>query len=75
MLYAFWDVDDVACIKSDGGLSPFLVDAFTADADEYLMCTVVDVPVVATARLEGDVGVTCYRLFAIGEVFGWIGAR
>ena len=57
MLRAFWNIDDVTCMESDGWLAPLLIDAFTADADKYLVCSVVDVPVVATAWFEGYVGI------------------
>ena len=52
VLCSFRDVDDVSCMESDGRFAPFLIDAFTADADKYLVCSVMNVPVVATARFK-----------------------
>lgn len=57
VLHTLGNVDDIAGMEADGRFAPLLVDAFAADADEHLVDAVVDVPVVATARLEGDVGV------------------
>ena len=57
VLCAFGDVDNVAGMETDGRFAPFLIDALAADADEDLVCAVVDVPVVAAARFEGDIGI------------------
>ena len=35
--------------------APFLIPAATGDADEHLYLLVVNMPVIAAARLEGDV--------------------
>ena len=47
--------DDGAGSHLNGFLAPLLIPAAPGDADEHLHRFVVDVPVVATARLEGDV--------------------
>ena len=39
----------------NGFFAPFLVPTATSDADEYLHLLVVDVPVVAATRFEGDI--------------------
>ena len=44
-----------ACLEFLGLLAFDLVVASAAHGDEYLGSTVVDVPVVAASRLEGDV--------------------
>ena len=71
MLRAFRDVDDVSSMKSYGWFAPFLIDALTAHADKYLVCSVVDVPVVAASWFEGDVGVALDGLFAFHKVL-WL---
>ena len=55
MLHAFGDSDGDAGLQLHSGFAPLLLPAATADADEYLGGTVVDVPVVAAAGLEADV--------------------
>ncbi len=60
MLCALRDIYDVACMKSDGRFAPFLIDAFPTHTYEYLMCSVMDVPVVAAARFKSYVGITLY---------------
>ncbi len=74
MLNAFGDVDDVACVETNGRFAPFLIDAFATDADEYLMCSVMDVPVVAATRFECHVGITLNGLLALGNVL-WLDRR
>lgn len=44
-----------ACLEFPGLLAFDLVVASAAHGDEHLVSTVVDVPVVAASRLEGDV--------------------
>ena len=58
-------------MKTDGRFSPFLIDTLSADADENLVCAVMDVPVVATTRLESYVGITLNRLFTFFEIL-WL---
>ena len=58
VLDASGDDDDRARLKGDGVFAPLLVPALARGADEHLAATLVsgvDVPVVAAARLEGDV--------------------
>ena len=50
VLYAFRDVDDVTGVKMDGRFAPFLIYAFAAHANKNLVCSVVDMPVVAATR-------------------------
>lgn len=74
VFHPFRDVDDVAGMEADGRLAPFLVDALSTDADKYLVCSVMDVLVVATARFKGDVGITLNCLFAFRKVL-WLNLR
>ena len=46
-------------------LAPFLIPAATSDTDQYLYLLVVDVPIVAAARLEGYV---VYTTAYIGQI-------
>ena len=55
MLYAFGNLNDNARFQLDGGFAPFLIPASTIDTYQHLHLLVVDMPVVAAARLEGDV--------------------
>ena len=55
MLHALGDVDDIACLERDGRLAPLLIPTTVRDADEYLSCSVMYVPVVAATRFEGYV--------------------
>ena len=53
------DGDDRAGRQADGGFALLLIPALACSADQNLAAAafgVVDVPVVAAARLEGDVG-------------------
>ena len=53
------DHDDAALLQADGGLALFLIPALACGADQQLAAAlggVVDVPVVAAARLKGNVG-------------------
>ena len=68
VLCAFGDVDNVAGMETDGRFAPFLIDALAADADEDLVCAVVDVPVVAATRLKGYIGIILNSLFAFRKV-------
>ena len=54
--------DDGARDQRNGFLAPFLVPAATAHADQHLHGTVVNMPVVATARLEADVAEASCRI-------------
>ncbi len=71
MLYAFRNVDDVACLEMNGWFAPFLVDAFSAHANEDLVCSVVNVPIVTATRFEGDVGIALHRFLASGKIL-WL---
>ena len=75
VFHALGDVDDGAGGEGDGTLAPFLIPAATTDADENLVHTVVDMPVVAAAWLEGDVGDGQYGLLAFAEVSGLDGSQ
>lgn len=55
--YALGDVDDVPGFKCYGRLATFLIPALSADTDQNLVRSVVDVPVVPAARLECDIAV------------------
>ncbi len=60
VLHALGNGDDGARDQRNGFLAPFLIPAATAHADQHLYRTVVNVPVVAAARLEADVAeATC----------------
>ena len=74
VLCAFWDVDDVTCMKTDGRFAPFLIDALTAHADENLVCSVMNVPVVATTWFKGYIGIILNCLFAFRKVL-WLNLR
>ena len=71
MLCTFRDVDDVTCMEMDGWFAPFLIDALTADADKYLMCTVMNVPVIATTWFKGYIGIIQNSLFTFRKVL-WL---
>ena len=61
-------------MESDGRFAPFLIDALTAYADENLVCSVMDVPVVATTWFECDIGIIQNSLFAFCKVL-WLNLR
>ena len=54
MLHLVGNVDNHARRESNGRLAPLLIPAATRDTDEYLVCAMMDVPVVATIRFEGE---------------------
>ena len=58
VLHAFGNGDDGARDQPNGFLAPFLIPATTAHADQHLHGTVVNVPIIATARLEADIAET-----------------
>ena len=58
MLHLVRDVDNHAWLEFYRLLAPFLIPAAAGDTNEYLVCAVMDVPVVAAGRLEGDIGIT-----------------
>ena len=47
--------DDSAGSHLNGSLAPFLIPAAPSNTDEHLYLPVVNMPVIAAARLEGDV--------------------
>ena len=47
--------DDGAWSHLNGSLAPFLIPAAPSNADEHLYLLVVNMPVIATTRFEGDV--------------------
>ena len=58
MLHVGGDVDNIARAETARGFAPFLIPAFTGHAYEQLSASrsgIVYVPVVAAARLEGDI--------------------
>lgn len=58
MLDVCRNLDDIAGVQALRGLALFLVPALAVDADQHLsaaLACVVDMPVVAAARLKGDV--------------------
>ena len=55
VLHTLGNGDDGARDQRNGFLAPFLIPAATAHANQHLNCTVVNMPVVAAARLEADV--------------------
>ena len=58
MLDVCRNLDDIAGVQTLRGLALFLVPALAVDADQHLsaaLACVVDMPVVAAARLKGDV--------------------
>ena len=71
VLCTFGNVDDVACMKMNGRFAPFLIDALTADADKYLVCSVMNVPVIATTWFKGYIGIALYGLFTTSKVL-WL---
>ena len=80
VLHAFGNGDDGARDQRNGFLAPFLIPAATAHADQHLNCTVVDVPVVAAARLETDVaeatcGIEDGEIAVANEILGVCGIR
>ena len=80
VLHALGYLNHVAGLKQARGLAPLLVPAGAADADEHLYAAVMDVPVVAATRLEGDVAhghlarrerrqvATAYEILGVGRV-------
>ena len=58
MLHALGNGDDGARDQRNGFLAPFLIPTATAHADQHLHGTVVNMPVVAAARLKADVAET-----------------
>ena len=52
MLHALRDVHNIASLERDGRLTPFLIPPSSADADEYLASSVVDMPIVPTTWLK-----------------------
>ena len=69
VLHFVGDVDNHAGRESDGRLSPLLVPASTRNTDEYLVCAVMDVPVISTARLKGDIGIISHGGFTLSQVY------
>ena len=55
MFHALGHGDGNARFQLHSGFAPFLIPAATAHADQHLHCTMVNMPVVAAARLEADV--------------------
>ena len=55
MLYFCWNSNDSAGSKLLRLLAPFLIPAFTGNANQYLHLLVVDVPIVAAARFKRDI--------------------
>lgn len=70
MLYALWNVDDVAGIEGYCRFAPLLIPATTRHANQNLVCTVMNVPVVAAAWFESHVAVALHGGFSGGEIFG-----
>ena len=58
VLYLIGNVDNHAGREGDGRFAPLLIPTTAGDADKYLVCAVMDVPVVSAAWLKGDVGIT-----------------
>ena len=58
MLYSFRDLDDDAWLEFYGGFAPFLVPSAAGNADEDLNRTVVNMPVVSAAGLEGYIAIS-----------------
>ena len=58
VLHALGDGDDGAGDQRNGFLAPLLIPATTTHPDQHLHGTVVNMPVVAAARLEADVAET-----------------
>ena len=60
MLHAFRNVNHIPSLQLDGRLSPFLVPAFAADADQDLSCSVMNMPTNVPRQL---------LLWALGNIF------
>ncbi len=58
MLHFSRDSDDGARSHLLWLFAPFLIPAATSDADQYLHLLMMDVPVVAAARFEGNINQT-----------------
>ena len=58
VLHTLGNGDDGAGDQRNGFLAPFLIPTATAHTDQHLNGTVVNMPVVAAARLEADVAET-----------------
>ena len=56
-------------------LAPFLIPAATGDADQYLHLFVMDMPIVTTARLEGDVHHTTTNISQIALAYEVLAIR
>lgn len=59
MLYAFGDVNDIPWLKCYGRLAPFLIPAFSADADENLMRAMMYMPIIPATDKTND-GIEAY---------------
>lgn len=57
VFYAFGNVNDVTGLKFDCRFAPFLIPALSADTNQNLVRSVVDVSVVPASGLEGDIAV------------------
>lgn len=68
MLHTLQNVNHIPCLQLDGRLSPFLVPAFATDADQDLSCPVMNMPVVAAARLKGHIGHRQNRGLALSQI-------
>jgi len=68
MLHALRNVNHIPCLQLDGRLPPFLVPTFAADADQDLSCPVMNMPVVAAARLKGHIGHRQNRGLALSQI-------
>ena len=71
VLDTFRNVDNVARIERHGGLAPFLIPAASRQTNQNLPRTVVNVPVVAAARLKRYVRHWQNGPFAFLQVFGY----
>ena len=70
VLHTLGNVDYVTRIECYCRFAPLLIPATTRHANQNLVCTVVNVPVVAAARFESHVAVALHGGFSGGEIFG-----
>ena len=70
VLYSLWYIYYITWLQRNGRFAPFLIPTLAADADEDLVCAVVDVPVVATSWFEGHIAVALHGLLFGREILG-----
>lgn len=68
VLYSLWYIYYITWLQRNGRFAPFLIPTLAADADEDLVCAVVNVPVVATSWFEGHIAVALHGFPSLSHI-------